>query len=139
MTSGRMPGDFWPRAPNYVPPGALSESEMDDQHACDSDVDLAHLLETPPKDAEGSESENEEPMKRPGAKLKEPVMKRPSALRNGKPTKNKDIEDKDKANTPKTVKARKANAKPFAKALAKAKAKAEPKAPAMAEPKAFQG
>ena len=60
MSSGRQPGDFWPRCDGFVPGGAASDQEDDVPSQ-----GLDFLLATPPQDDDG---DGEAPMKRPSSK-----------------------------------------------------------------------
>ena len=126
MSSGRLPGDFWPRVDGWVAPGAASEESGPEN---DNDEDSWEIQEV---DSDGFEKESK---KRPSSKLekntKSKVLKRPSA-RNG------DQGGADEGADPaELVK------KPAAKARGKAKGNAKsmataasPKSPAKAKAKA---
>ena len=144
MSSGRHPGDFWPRTSNWEGPGAASGSEenIEFDEDAEGEVDLSQLLKTPEDD-----EKSDAPMKRPSSKSvrKRPgascdILKRPAAK--GRKAKieveekvedgsiGDENEDEDEAEAPKAAAkhAPRAYAKRLAKAAAKAKPKAVPKA-----------
>ena len=74
MTSGRLPGDFWPRCAGWSAPGAASEeSEIEDLEESDQYSQAADLI-TPMK----RPSSNQKPKVKPFTKRK-PMMKRPAS------------------------------------------------------------
>ena len=83
MSSGRHPGDFWRRAPGFVPPGALPEEEMNlHSHDASEDGDILDRIELTEADEQEIwrilEDDDKTPMKRPSAGPRA-VMKRCSA------------------------------------------------------------
>ena len=149
-TSGRLPGDFWPRAPGFVPPGAVSENSQSEVERLSSPE--LECLDGDFKDDGADEPEGDlDSMKRPAASGKAEVkspMKRPSGARPSragmKKTKALTLTVEPKANAKakdKTTKAKGVTGEPKAKAKAKAKTTkakdvtGEPKAKAKAKAK----
>ena len=121
MASGRLPGDFWPRHPGFMPPGAESSGEDDnDQDGVTMDEEEAEALMDDMMDyvMNHQSSDDEMAMKRPSAK----AMKRPAA-KASLPAGASAVR-KAKAKAKGKAKPETTNAKP--KAEAKQKAKAEP-------------
>ena len=140
MSSGRHPGDFWCRAPGFLPPGALTEEELNLHRNDVSDVE-EDLKESDVDEAD-EESLGETPIKRPSARPKAvaKVLKRPSA-RSFKeddkdkvkekpmgPSSNEEVtveSDKTKSKPKPKHKAKNTRVKTKTKAVANAKAKPE--------------
>ena len=82
MTSGRLPGDFWPRCAGWAAPGAASEeSEIEDLEGSDQNSPAADLenetdLITPMK--RPSSNQKPKPKAKPKVRSK-PMMKRPAS------------------------------------------------------------
>ena len=83
MTSGRLPGDFWPRCAGWAAPGAASEeSEIEDLEESDQNSQAADLenettdLITPMK--RPSSNQKPKPKAKPKVRSK-PMMKRPAS------------------------------------------------------------
>ena len=95
MSSGRCPGDFWPRTEGWVAPGAASESEPENleessdraSHDDESEEDKVDDVDMPPAVLKKPSSNYKKPTPKTKTKSKAKSMKRPaSALAMKKPS-----------------------------------------------------
>ena len=90
MASGRLPGDFWPRVPGFVPPGSDAQPSYDQVSDFEEESQVEGL--------EDVGSNDEVAMKKPAAKkdLDAKPTKKPAKKPSAKTTKNDDHGGKKK-------------------------------------------
>ena len=141
MASGRLPGDFWPRVPGYVPPGADPEPRYD---SLSGSEEIEEVEDEMGRAAEDDHDKKEVPLKKPASKMTTAKAKSAAATKDKHPKAKAAPKLKSKPSrkvkgkpSPK-LKAKpspklKAKPSPKVKAKAKASAKARAKAKASAE------
>ena len=120
MASGRLPGDFWPRAPGFVPPGAEPAPSAEEDSPFDTFVEQMYNEGWMDSPSNEPLSDTDKPLKKPAsrnAKTKSESNADPKA-----PTaKSSSVKAKAKANSARSSKP-KPKPKPKAKAIAKSRA-----------------
>lgn len=119
MASGRLPGDFWPRAPGFVPPGAEPAPSAEEDSPFDTFVE--QMYNEGFMDSPSDEPLPDKPLKKPASRNAKPASVSNAAPKaRAKPS----VKAKAKAKSAKSSKSSKPNAKPIAVSKPKAKCRA---------------